>query len=50
MEPNFSSLSSALGVEVDGIDLSRQLDRETVAELREAFSQHHLLLLRNQEI
>jgi len=50
MEPNFSPLSSALGVEIDGVDLSRPPDQETVATLRAAFAQHHLLLLRDQEI
>ena len=44
------SLSDALGVEVTGVDLARPLEQATAAALREAFAQHHLLLLRGQEI
>jgi taurine dioxygenase len=43
-------LSPALGVEVSGIDLARPLEPHDASLLRLAFAEHHLLLLRDQEI
>ena len=44
------TLSPALGVEIDGVDLARPLDADTVRTLRDAFREHHLLLLRDQAL
>jgi alpha-ketoglutarate-dependent taurine dioxygenase len=46
----FTALSPALGVEVSGLDLSRPITPETAGALLKAWSDHHLLLLRGQEI
>ena len=43
-------LSSALGAEVKGVDLSQPLDAATVDEIRSAFHEHVVLLFRNQDI
>jgi len=43
-------LSPALGVEVRGLDLSRPLTPEAASLLKEAWSAHHLLVCREQEI
>ena len=43
-------LSPALGVEISGVDLSQPLDAHTSALLRLAFTEHHLLLLRDQKL
>ena len=44
------ALGGALGAEVRGADLHEPLDPDTVATLRRAFDEHHLLLFRAQEI
>lgn len=43
-------LSEALGVEVRGVDLAQPISRETAEALVDAWSEHHLLLLRGQAI
>jgi alpha-ketoglutarate-dependent taurine dioxygenase len=43
-------LSPALGIEVRGLDLARALSTDVVAQLREAWADHHLLVLRDQHI
>jgi len=43
-------LSSALGAEVIGLDLSRPLDSETIRKLREAWLTHLVLLFRGQKV
>ena len=40
-------LSPAIGAEVEGLDLSHDLDRDTVAELRALFDDRSVLLLRD---
>lgn len=50
MSLTLSPLSPALGVEVAGVNLAPPIDGETAAALRGAFREHHLLLLRGQEI
>jgi taurine dioxygenase len=43
-------LSPALGAEIFGIDLSRQLSEETVAEVIDAWHRHLVLLFRDQSL
>jgi alpha-ketoglutarate-dependent taurine dioxygenase len=40
-------LSPALGAEVLGLDASRPFDAATVARVRAAFQEHHLLCFRD---
>jgi taurine dioxygenase/alpha-ketoglutarate-dependent 2,4-dichlorophenoxyacetate dioxygenase len=48
--PTITRLSPALGAEVRGLDVSRPLDATTVARVREAFQEHHLLCFRDQTL
>ena len=50
MTVEFRPLSNVLGVEVRGVDLAGEYDADTRARLRQAFLDHHLLLVRGQEI
>lgn len=43
-------LAGALGAEVEGLDLSRPLDDETVAAVRAAFVDHQVLVFRDQQL
>jgi len=43
-------LSDALGVEITGLDLAAPIDETTADDLRAAFAEHHLLLLRGQQV
>ncbi len=43
-------LSDALGVEVQGVDLAQLISSETAEVLVDAWAEHHLLLLRGQDI
>lgn len=43
-------LASALGARVDGLDLSKELAAEQVAQLREAWLEHQVLLFRDQHL
>ncbi|MEM7092008.1 MAG: TauD/TfdA family dioxygenase [Actinomycetota bacterium] len=43
-------LSGLFGAEVSGIDLADELSAETVAEIRSAFNDHHVLVFRDQEL
>ena len=40
----------ACGAVVDGLDLSRELSSETLAEVRKAWLEHHVLVFPNQEM
>ena len=42
------ALSSVLGAEITGIDISRPLDRDTVDELIDAWHQHMVVVVRDQ--
>lgn len=44
------TLSTPLGAEIVGVDLRKKVDAATLARLKEAFTQYHLLLFRNQDI
>ncbi|MSO93693.1 MAG: taurine dioxygenase [Rhodospirillales bacterium] len=41
-------MSGALGAEICGVDLARDLDGETIAEIRRAFLEHLVICLRDQ--
>lgn len=43
-------LSPALGAEIVGIDLARPLDATTIARVRDAFQEHHMLCFRDQHL
>jgi len=45
-----TSLSPALGVEVTGVDVTGPLGDDDVASLRAAFDEHHLILVRGQDL
>ena len=48
--PTIARLSPALGAEVRGLDMSRPLDADTLARVRDAFQEHHLLCFRDQRL
>ena len=50
MKATFKHLSKALGAEVLGVDLAEAIDKETIADLRDAFHDCGVLLFRNQHI
>jgi taurine dioxygenase len=50
MALEFHPLSKAVGARVTGLDLTRPYDAATTAQLRRAFLQYHLLLVRGSEI
>ena len=43
-------ISGALGAEIEGVDLSKPVDEETMAELRRAFLDHLVLVFHGQDI
>ncbi|MGF1598044.1 MAG: TauD/TfdA dioxygenase family protein [Acidimicrobiales bacterium] len=43
-------MTGALGAEIAGLDLAQPLDDETVAELRAAFNENHVLVFRDQAL
>lgn len=43
-------LSPVIGLEIEGLDLGRDLDEETLGTLRAAFHRHHVLVFRDQEM
>jgi taurine dioxygenase len=43
-------LSGTVGAEIGGIDVSRPLDETTVAALRQALVEHHVIVLRDQDL
>jgi taurine dioxygenase len=50
MRLDLRPLSDALGAEVRNIDLSRKLDADTIAALRQAWLDHLILLFRGQDL
>jgi alpha-ketoglutarate-dependent taurine dioxygenase len=45
-----NSVSDVLGAEVVGLDVSQPFDGETMARVRQAFKDHHLLCFRDQHL
>lgn len=45
-----TKLHPAIGAEIGGVDLSRELDAETVETIRQAWHDHAVLLFRDQDI
>lgn len=43
-------VSDALGAEITGVDLSRDLDADTVSSIEEAWHQHIVLIFRDQDL
>jgi len=43
-------LSSALGAEIRGVDVSRTLDEATFARIRDAWHEHLVIVLRGQDL
>jgi taurine dioxygenase len=43
-------LAGALGATVQGVDLGADADEETIAAIRKAFVEHHLLVFRDQDL
>ena len=43
-------VAGALGAEISGLDLSQPLDDSTIAELRAAFNENHVLFFRDQSL
>ncbi len=48
--PVLRPLAPALGVEIGGVELSEPLDDATVANLRQALVEHHVLVFRDQDL
>ena len=48
--PDIRPLDAALGAEVHGVDLSRDIDGETFAVIERAWNEHSVLLFRDQAI
>jgi taurine dioxygenase len=43
-------ISGAIGAEIAGVDMARELDDEVVAEVRHAFLEHLVIFLRDQKV
>ena len=43
-------IAGALGAEIEGVDMARDLDAEIVAEVRHAFLEHLVIFLRDQKV
>ena len=43
-------ISGTLGAEIAGVDLRAELDDQTVAEIRRAFLEHHVVFFRDQQL
>jgi taurine dioxygenase len=43
-------IAGALGAEIEGVDMARELDAEIVAEVRHAFLDHLVIFLRDQKV
>lgn len=47
---NLQPLSPLFGVEVTGVDLSRDLDKDTFTAIKQAFNERSVMLFRNQKV
>lgn len=47
---DIAPVSGVIGAEVHGVDLAAELSDKTVAEIRTAFNEHHVLFFRDQEL
>ena len=43
-------ISGALGAEISGIDLNQKLSSEEIHSIKQAFLDHQVIFLRNQDI
>jgi taurine dioxygenase len=43
-------IAGALGAEIGGVDIGRPLERDVIAEIRQAFLDHLVIFLRNQKL
>src|SRR5712691_2242453 len=43
-------LAGAIGAEIDGVDLARELDADTIAAIRHAWLDHLVIFFRDQEL
>lgn len=43
-------IAGALGAEIRGVDITRPLESEVVAEIRQAFLDHLVIILRSQQL
>lgn len=50
MSLTLSPISGVVGAEVSGVDLATDLDPVTVAAIRSAFIEHHVLVFRDQDL
>ncbi|MCR9095650.1 MAG: TauD/TfdA family dioxygenase [bacterium] len=50
MSLSIERLTKAIGAEVTGVDLAKDLDEATVAEIRSALLDHHVLVFREQDL
>ena len=50
MRLEIEPLSGALGAEIRGVELSRDLDAETIAEIRQALLSHLVIFFRDQDV
>lgn len=47
---NIAKLTDAIGAEITGVDLSQPIDEQTIAQIREAWTQHGIVLFRGQTL
>lgn len=50
MKLDIRPLPATLGAEINGVDLSRELDAETIAAIRAAWLEHLVVVFHNQHI
>jgi taurine dioxygenase len=50
MDITVTPLSSACGAQISGVDLTRELSRETVAAIKDAWGKHLVLVFRGQKV
>ena len=50
MDLDVTPIAGMIGAEISGVDLSTELGNDTVAEIRSAFVEHHVLVFREQSL